>query len=102
MPATGGQPQLISQNVDYFVGNSVGSDMTSASEMNLVWSLDQKSIYFTATTGGVCRLFKVASSGGEPIPLTPAEKVFFGYGVFVNRKVDHLAIRKVDHLGVKK
>jgi len=79
MPATGGQPQLISHDFDFAVGNSVGSDMTSASEMNPVWSLDQESIYFTATTGGVCRLFKVASSGGTPIPLTPEDKVVFGY-----------------------
>jgi len=78
IPATGGQPQLLSQDFDFSVGNAVGSDMTSASESRPVWSLDQKSIYFSATTGGVCRLFSVDAKGGKPAALTPDDKVVYG------------------------
>jgi len=78
IPATGGQPQLLSLDFDFSVGNAVGSDMTSASETRPVWSLDQKELYFTATTGGVCRLFGVDAKGGIPTPLTPSNKVVYG------------------------
>ena len=78
IPSGGGQPLLLSQNFDFSVGNAVGSDMTSASETRPIWSLDQKNLYFSATTGGVCRLFCVDAKGSTPTPLTPVDKVVYG------------------------
>lgn len=99
IPAEGGQPTLLTENFDFSVGNAVGSDMTSASEMRPIWSLDQKKLYFSATTGGVCRLFQVCAEGGSPKGLSCDQKVLYGYSFHLESEKVVLMYNQPSNMG---
>ncbi|NLN83341.1 MAG: S9 family peptidase [Firmicutes bacterium] len=97
--AEGGQAQLLWQDFDFSVGNAVGSDMTAASAMKPVWTEDQKHVLFSATTGGVCHLYKVSAQGGVPEAQTFGERVLYGfsYNAYSNQVV--LTFNQPDNMG---
>lgn len=64
IPAGGGTPRNLTADFDFSIGN-------------IEWSKDGRYIYFSATEWMSSRLYKVAISGGNPIPI-PFEK---GYEV---------------------
>jgi dipeptidyl aminopeptidase/acylaminoacyl peptidase len=57
IPVAGGTPRNLTADFDFSIGN-------------IEWSKDGRYIYFTATEWMNSRLYKVAVSGGKPIPIT--------------------------------
>jgi Tol biopolymer transport system component len=65
-------------NRDIYVIRTDGSRSTRLTweptqERNPTWSRDGQWIYFSSDRGGVNRLWKVAASGGSPVPVTRGE-----------------------------
>ena len=78
LPAEGGHPTQLLAEFDLSVGNAIGADMVSGTEMNPTWSADDQSIYFPATKGGTTHIYRVSSTGGTPEPITAEGKVVYG------------------------
>lgn len=63
----------VTESFDYTVGNLVGVDAKyDTAEGSLVWNETSSHIYFHATIGGDCQLFKVSVDGEVSAALSPA------------------------------
>jgi dipeptidyl aminopeptidase/acylaminoacyl peptidase len=63
----------LTESFDYTVGNLVGVDARyDTAEARLIWDSTNTSIYFNATIGGDCQLFKVNLEGEVSTALSPS------------------------------
>jgi dipeptidyl aminopeptidase/acylaminoacyl peptidase len=68
-----GELTNLTESFDYTVGNLVGVDARyDTAESRLIWDSTNTSIYFNATIGGDCQLFKVNLEGEVSTPLSPS------------------------------
>ena len=68
-----GEMKNITEHFDYTVGNLVGVDAKyDTAEARLIWDSTCKNIYFYATVGGDCQLFKVSVDGAVSDALSPS------------------------------
>ncbi|WP_202080375.1 alpha/beta hydrolase family protein [Caldalkalibacillus salinus] len=74
VPTTGGKAHKLTSDLDHPVGNLVGVDAKyDTAVLRLIWSPDSQDIYFYATVGGDCKLFKTNIEGQVSEALTPAQ-----------------------------
>lgn len=77
-----GAVKNLTESFDYTVGNLVGVDAKyDTAEPRLVWDSNSSSIYFHATVGGDCQLFKVSLEGDVSEALSPAVGVVTSYDI---------------------
>jgi len=63
----------LTENFDYTVGNLVGVDAKyDPAEMRFIWNDASSHIYFSATIGGDCQVFKVSLNGEVSAALSPS------------------------------
>jgi dipeptidyl aminopeptidase/acylaminoacyl peptidase len=63
----------LTESFDYTVGNLVGVDAKyDTAELRLVWNKASSEIYFLATVGGDCQLFKTDLDGHVSMALSPS------------------------------
>lgn len=68
-----GELKNLTEQFDYTVGNLVGVDAKyDTAESRLIWDSSSTGIYFSATVGGDCQLFKVNLEGEVSTALSPA------------------------------
>ncbi|MBU9712012.1 S9 family peptidase [Evansella tamaricis] len=68
-----GKLKNLTENFDYTIGNLVGVDAKyDTAGLNLTWDSKSSHIYFIATVGGDCQLFKVDLEGEVSSALSPA------------------------------
>ncbi|MFD2444826.1 S9 family peptidase [Bacillus sp. CGMCC 1.16607] len=68
-----GELTNLTESFDYTVGNLVGVDAKyDTAEQKLVWDASSSHIYFNATVGGDCQLFKVNLAGEVSTTLSPS------------------------------
>ncbi|MHC0036384.1 S9 family peptidase [Pseudoneobacillus sp. C159] len=68
-----GELKNLTESFDYTVGNLVGVDAKyDPAEGRLVWDATSSHIYFNATVGGDCQLFKVSLDGEVSAALSPS------------------------------
>ncbi|MBM7662733.1 dipeptidyl aminopeptidase/acylaminoacyl peptidase [Bacillus mesophilus] len=68
-----GELTNLTESFDYTVGNLVGVDARyDTAEARLIWNSSNTSIFFEATIGGDCQLFKVNLEGEVSTALSPA------------------------------
>lgn len=72
----------LTEAFDYTVGNLVGVDAKyDTAEQVLIWDQTSSTIYFYATIGGDCQLFKVNLNGEVSTPLSPNDSVITSYDI---------------------
>lgn len=77
-----GSVKNLTESFDYTVGNLVGVDAKyDTAEPSLVWDSNNSSIYFHATVGGDCQLFKVSLEGEVSAALSPSVGVVTSYDI---------------------
>ncbi|MFE7062841.1 S9 family peptidase [Sutcliffiella sp. NPDC057660] len=77
-----GAVKNLTESFDYTVGNLVGVDAKyDTAEPRLVWDSNNSNIYFHATVGGDCQLFKVSIEGEVSKALSPADGVVTSYDI---------------------
>jgi dipeptidyl aminopeptidase/acylaminoacyl peptidase len=68
-----GELTNLTEGFDYTVGNLVGVDAKyDTADQRLIWDSSSSNIYFNATVGGDCQLFKVNLEGEVSAALTPS------------------------------
>ncbi|MFS0862176.1 S9 family peptidase [Fredinandcohnia sp. 179-A 10B2 NHS] len=68
-----GELKNLTEQFDYTVGNLVGVDAKyDTAESRLIWDSTSTGIYFSATVGGDCQLFKVNLEGEVSAALSPS------------------------------
>jgi dipeptidyl aminopeptidase/acylaminoacyl peptidase len=68
-----GELKNLTESFDYTVGNLVGADAKyDPAEQRLIWDSTDSNIFFFATIGGDCQLFKVNLDGEVSSALSPA------------------------------
>jgi dipeptidyl aminopeptidase/acylaminoacyl peptidase len=73
VPVEGGESRNLTRAFDQDIGMKPSCDVRVASpNPNPQWSADAEAIYFTSTYGGVVRLYRVPSGGGEVEPVLGA------------------------------
>nr|WP_255249780.1 S9 family peptidase [Bacillus sp. FJAT-45066] len=82
-----GECKNLTEHFDYTVGNLVGVDAKyDTAETRLIWDDASKNIYFNATVGGDCQLFKVSVDGEVSSALSPAVASVTSYDVLSDDK----------------
>jgi dipeptidyl aminopeptidase/acylaminoacyl peptidase len=77
-----GEFKNLTESFDYTVGNLVGVDAKyDTAEQRLIWDANSSNIYFNATVGGDCQLFKVNLEGEVSAALSPSEGVVTSYDI---------------------
>ncbi|MBM7619963.1 dipeptidyl aminopeptidase/acylaminoacyl peptidase [Bacillus tianshenii] len=77
-----GEVKNLTESFDYTVGNLVGVDAKyDTAEPRLIWDSNSSNIYFHATVGGDCQLFKVSIEGDVSAALSPAACVVTSYDI---------------------
>ncbi|MFV8828235.1 S9 family peptidase [Alkalihalobacterium sp. APHAB7] len=72
----------LTENFDYTVGNLVGVDAKyDTAELRLIWNSTSNHIFFGATVGGDCQLFKVNLKGEVSAALSPAVASVSSYDI---------------------
>jgi len=72
----------LTEEFDYTVGNLVGVDAKyDTAEQRLIWDSASSTIYFNATVGGDCQLFKVNLDGEVSSALSPTTAVVTSYDI---------------------
>lgn len=70
IPAEGGQPRKLAKVFDRSAVNWIGTDVKwNGGPHCPVWSADQQYIYFLATDGGNCHMYRVGFASGEVEPV---------------------------------
>jgi dipeptidyl aminopeptidase/acylaminoacyl peptidase len=68
-----GELKNLTESFDYTVGNLVGVDAKyDPAEARLIWDASSSNIYFNATVGGDCQLFRVNLNGEVSVALSPS------------------------------
>ncbi|WP_413376031.1 TolB family protein [Alkalihalobacillus sp. 1P02AB] len=63
----------LTEHFDYTVGNLVGVDAKyDTAELRLIWDSSSSHLFFSATIGGDCQLFKVNLDGEVSVALSPS------------------------------
>ncbi|KMK75156.1 S9 family peptidase [Alkalihalobacillus pseudalcaliphilus] len=82
-----GKLSRLTKDFDYTVGNLVGIDARyDSGDFRLIWDETSEGIYFSATIGGDCLLFKVDLHGHVSKPLTPAPASITSFDL-INQKI---------------
>ncbi|WP_078427686.1 S9 family peptidase [Alkalihalobacterium alkalinitrilicum] len=77
-----GQLTNLTEHFDYTVGNLVGVDAKyDTAELRLIWDSTSTHIYFSATVGGDCQLFKVNLNGEVTAALSPTVATVTSYDI---------------------
>ncbi|MGD6830703.1 S9 family peptidase [Sutcliffiella halmapala] len=77
-----GTVKNLTESFDYTVGNLVGVDAKyDTAEPRLVWDANSANIFFHATVGGDCQLFKVSLEGEVSAALSPTVGVVTSYDI---------------------
>ncbi|OLO38979.1 peptidase S9 family protein [Alkalihalophilus pseudofirmus] len=72
----------LTEHFDYTVGNLIGVDAKyDTAELRLIWDASSTNIYFSATVGGDCQLFKVNLDGEISTALSPAVASVSSYDI---------------------
>ncbi|WP_223588904.1 S9 family peptidase [Neobacillus bataviensis] len=72
----------LTEGFDYTIGNLVGVDAKyDTAEFRLIWDSTSSNIYFTATVGGDCQLFKVTLNGEVSAALSPSIATVTSYDI---------------------
>lgn len=72
----------LTEDFDYTVGNLVGVDAKyDTAEQRLIWDSASTNIYFNATVGGDCQLFRVNLDGAVSPALSPAVSVVTSFEI---------------------
>ncbi|MCL2497733.1 MAG: S9 family peptidase [Symbiobacteriaceae bacterium] len=99
LPAGGGKPTQILSNFDQAVSSGIGADMVSGALPKPLWSKDDQWLYFVTAKGGSTHLYRVASNGGEPEILSPAQQVIYGLSYHKGSDTFIMAITSPDNIG---
>ncbi len=82
-----GNLQNLTESFDYTVGNLVGVDAKyDTAELRLIWDDSSSHIYFSATVGGDCQLFKVNLEGKVSAALSPSNASVTSYDIVSEEK----------------
>ncbi|WP_246942931.1 S9 family peptidase [Bacillus pinisoli] len=77
-----GELKNLTESFDYTVGNLVGVDAKyETAELRLIWDSSSSTIYFSATVGGDCQLFKVNIDGEVSTALSQAVASLNSYDI---------------------
>ncbi|MEH6939934.1 S9 family peptidase [Bacillus sp. JJ664] len=77
-----GELTNLTETFDYTVGNLVGVDAKyDTAEQRLIWDQASTTIYFNATVGGDCQLFRVNLDGEVSSSLSPNNSVVTSYDI---------------------
>jgi dipeptidyl aminopeptidase/acylaminoacyl peptidase len=77
-----GELTNLTEGFDYTVGNLVGVDAKyDTAESRLIWDDSSSNIYFNATVGGDCQLFKVNLEGEVSTALSPSVASVTSYDI---------------------
>ncbi len=72
----------LTETFDYTVGNLVGVDAKyDTAEQRLIWDQASSTIYFNATVGGDCKLFRVNLDGEVSSPLSSFDSVVTSFDI---------------------
>jgi dipeptidyl aminopeptidase/acylaminoacyl peptidase len=84
----GGSTVELTKKFDRGVGNHLGSDSRMNSpDPSPMWDPEGKWLYFLATYGGECPIYKVKAEGGEVTPITKGELSVEGFSFSKDGKV---------------
>ncbi|HYK73575.1 MAG TPA: S9 family peptidase [Pseudoneobacillus sp.] len=77
-----GELTNLTEGFDYTVGDLVGVDAKyDTAEYRVIWDATSSNIYFSATVGGDCQLFKVNLEGEVSAALSPSVGVVTSYDI---------------------
>jgi dipeptidyl aminopeptidase/acylaminoacyl peptidase len=99
VPSSGGASVEITGKLDRGVGNHLNSDSRVVSpDPSPVWDPEGKWLYYLATDGGACNIYKVDVDGNMVKPLTEGQRSIEGFSL--SRDGDVLAYTSMDALSL--
>ncbi|KGA98946.1 hypothetical protein AJ85_19350 [Alkalihalobacillus alcalophilus ATCC 27647 = CGMCC 1.3604] len=77
----------LTESFDYTVGNLIGVDARyDTAELRLIWDSSSSHIFFSATVGGDCQLFKVNLDGEVSVALSPSVASVTSYDIITTEQ----------------